>query len=299
MDYCVNFKKSIDDSRDYIFSNNDNIDLPDVLDYKTDLMPVRDQGSQGTCYAQSAACMKEWQEKRDYGFDEYFSPQFFYNNRFNKYDTDTTNDDGMYGRDVMKLLQYTGICKEAEYPYGKIEHRDNINKDLYITAKNHIIKSYGRIYTLDNLKKSLYLNGPCLIGVPVYNYTDQIWLKKPGDSFLGGHAMTIVGYNKEGFIIRNSWSEYWGNNGYAIYKYEDWGAHWEIWTTIDNISKKPDDEVNDDESDEVNDDESDEVNDDESDEVNDDESNEVNDDESNNESACSKCYKGLMKIFYL
>ena len=21
--------------------------------------------------------------------------------------------------------------------------------------------------------------------------------------------------------------------GYSIYKYEDWGAHWEIWTTID------------------------------------------------------------------
>ena len=36
---------------------------------------------QGTCFAQSAACMKEWQEKRDIGLNEYLSPQFFYNQR--------------------------------------------------------------------------------------------------------------------------------------------------------------------------------------------------------------------------
>ena len=55
-------------------------------------MPVRNQGIQGTCYAQSAACMKEWQEKHNYDNNEYFSPQFFYNLRSNKYDDDQNND---------------------------------------------------------------------------------------------------------------------------------------------------------------------------------------------------------------
>ena len=36
--------------------------------------------------------MKEWQEKRDYGLDEYLSPQFFYNNRPNLYDDNNKND---------------------------------------------------------------------------------------------------------------------------------------------------------------------------------------------------------------
>ena len=85
------------------------LDFEETLDLRKDLQPIRDQGSQGTCYAQSAACAKEWQEKKDYNLDEHLSPQFFYNNRFNKYDIDNT-DDGMFGRDVMKLLCNVGIC---------------------------------------------------------------------------------------------------------------------------------------------------------------------------------------------
>jgi len=46
-----------------------------------------------------------------------------------------------------------------------------------------------------------------------------------------------------GLLIENSETNYipysngigsgWGNNGYCIYKYDDWGSHWEIWTTVD------------------------------------------------------------------
>ena len=64
---------------------------------------------QGTCYAQSAACIKEWQEYRDYGFKGQFLSQFFYNNRENIYDDNENNDNGMYSRDVMKLLTTMGI----------------------------------------------------------------------------------------------------------------------------------------------------------------------------------------------
>ena len=30
-----------------------------------------------------------------------------------------------------------------------------------------------------------------------------------------GHAVTIVGYTSDRFIIRNSWGEGWGDNGFA------------------------------------------------------------------------------------
>lgn len=38
--------------------------------------------------------------------------------------------------------------------------------------------------------------------------------------FDGGHAVTVVGYNKEGFIIKNSWGKAWGEKGYAVVSYD-------------------------------------------------------------------------------
>ena len=138
MEYKLNLTPSPQDNRDFVFKTQDitysNINFPEELDLRDELMPVRDQGSQGTCYAQSAAsCMKEWQEKHHYGFNEYLSPQFFYNLRPNNYDSNPNNDDGMFGRDVMKLLKNYGICPEKMYPYGLIQHKDRIPMKTYLS----------------------------------------------------------------------------------------------------------------------------------------------------------------------
>ncbi len=242
MDFIVNFKKSPIDYRDFIFlSEKLQIQSPKVLDLRSDLQPVRNQGSQGTCYAQSASCMKEWQEKKNYNNNEYFSPQFFYNLRSNKYDENKNNDYGMFGRDVMNILRTYGICKEVDYPYGLIQHKDEIDQELFDKAKVNIIQSYARIYNIDDLKLSLYINGPALIGFPVYNYGPEMWKQNEGENFKGGHAMTVVGYNNDGFIIRNSWGNSWCDNGYTCYKYEDWGCHWEVWSTVDKKDIFPED----------------------------------------------------------
>ena len=54
MEFKVLMKKSPEDDRDYIYTSNDN-NLPEECDLRCDLMPIRNQGSQGTCFAQSAA----------------------------------------------------------------------------------------------------------------------------------------------------------------------------------------------------------------------------------------------------
>jgi len=232
--YVVNVVRSPEDNRDWKAESIYKVkSLPKTFSLISDLQPIRNQGAQGTCAAQTAACMKEWQEKKDVNFNEYMSPQFFYNNRKNQ------NSEGMYGRDVMKVLNTIGICHENDYGYGKIESPSEINPSIFPKAKNYVISNYARVDTIQGLKKSLITNGPCYISVPVYNYSSTMWksnnIKGKQE---GGHAMTIVGYDKKGFIIRNSWGSNWGNKGYCTFPYEDWGMQWEIWTTIDEKSHK-------------------------------------------------------------
>src|SRR5262249_43422960 len=49
-------------------------------------------------------------------------------------------------------------------------------------------------------------------------------IQRKGDAD-GGHAIAIVGYCREGFIIQNSWGKGWGAGGFALLPYEDFLIH--------------------------------------------------------------------------
>lgn len=40
-----------------------------------------------------------------------------------------------------------------------------------------------------------------------------------------GHAIAIVGYTRNGFVVQNSWGESWGSRGFALLPYEDFMMH--------------------------------------------------------------------------
>lgn len=228
--YSTGALRSTNDSRDWIAESIHprNLDLPLTLDLRKDLQPIRDQGKQGSCVAFSASAMKEWQERKELGLERYMSPQFIYNNRENQ------DSEGMFGRDLMKILTEVGCCLESDYYYGTIEAREKINTEVYEKAKPFKISGYAQIQTIEGLKRALYKNGPCVILFPVYNHGATMWMQsEPKQSSTGGHAMCVVGYTEKAFIIRNSWGDDWNNNGYCEYPFEQFGAHWEIWTTID------------------------------------------------------------------
>lgn len=226
--YKFNLEKSPLDIRDYMLESiyPESVVLPEVWDLRPQLRQVRDQGTQGTCSAQTASCMKEWQESADVEFDKYMSPQFIYNLRPNQ------GSEGMYPRDTMEILRKIGSVPENLYPYGT---NKKISESLLHTASNYVIEGYAQIGTVDSLKKALFANGPCYIAFPVYNANKMEFWKQdfPNQPMLGGHAVTVVGYLKDKFIIRNSWSIAWGDNGYTYLSFADWGLQWECWTTID------------------------------------------------------------------
>jgi len=198
--------------------------LPAVLDLRSQLRPVKDQGKSDTCAGQTAACIKEYQEFHDTSVSADFSPQYVYNSRVNKPEA------GMYGRDVMRIMHELGVATGTAYPFGSTQDPAD---DVIALAKDYRVKEYARVQTIDGAKEALVQDGPLYISFPVFNNGPTMWKPRPNETQRGGHAMTVVGYNAKGFIIRNSWGDKWGDGGHCIYPYEDFGAHWEIWATVD------------------------------------------------------------------
>ena len=210
-----------------------------------------------TCSANSTACIKEYQAFVKNNYNNTFSPDYIYLNRSNQ----TT--DGMYLSNAMFILKNKGACPSSNFPNG-ITTLANIPASSDIAAAQYKINNYSSIYqktntvdpnpssTIDQIKSALYLHGPCLIAFMIYNYNGiynpstglydgRIWASEsPSQSSLGGHCMTIVGYDAvKGFMIRNSWGPTWNGNGHAWLPYNDLGSvnePFEIWTTTDLFS---------------------------------------------------------------
>lgn len=70
---------------------------------------------------------------------------------------------------------------------------------------------------------------PIVFGFTVYDSfesnevarTGVVPLPAPSESVLGGHAVVAVGYDDAGqcFIVRNSWGDGWGMQGYCTMPY--------------------------------------------------------------------------------
>jgi len=228
LNYKFNLQRSPIDARDFMLESiyPIQVDLPLEWDLRPNMQPIRDQGREGSCSAQTAAAMKEWQEKVDVGFNQYMSPQFIYNLRSD------LSTEGMTPRDTMQILNKIGIVPEKVFPYGTMTRPSDA---IISGASDYEIMGYSQINTLDSLKKALYANGPCYIAFPVYNPENMEFWKPDfqGQQMVGGHAVCLSGYLKDKFIIRNHWSAAWGDKGYTYYPFTEWGMHWECWTTID------------------------------------------------------------------
>lgn len=88
---------------------------------------------------------------------------------------------------------------------------------------NATISDYGSISGMAAMQKEIFNRGPIACGIdanPLRDYTTGI---AKGLSILQDHVISVVGWGKdpeEGmyWIVRNSWGEFWGENGYVKVK---------------------------------------------------------------------------------
>jgi len=83
---------------------------------------------------------------------------------------------------------------------------------------NATISEYGTVSGADAMAREIYARGPISCGIdanPTLKYTGGI-MSDPGEYV--DHVVSVVGWGSEGdkqyWIVRNSWGEYWGNMGF-------------------------------------------------------------------------------------
>jgi len=222
------------DERDFIFSSSLKI-FPVKVDHTSEMSPVKNQGSLGSCVAFSASALKEWQEikehlqeveggKRDYRQGKHydFSEQWIY---YMCKKIDGNSSEGTSFRSAMKVLSKIGVPAERAWPYNA-KAKGKPKRWAHLVSRWALIGEYRRIYGLEELKKAL-IESPVLIGIPL---TTEIFGKlvngvipypKNPDKLYGGHAVCAVGYDDEKQLIKfkNSWSKFWGDRGYGYLSY--------------------------------------------------------------------------------
>ena len=190
------------------FSLVKGLEVPESYSYEKYLPKVLNQGSEPICVPCSISAHLNWNKNVDDGDnkrDNHFDLHSIYNSRT------TLGNNGMTFKDALYFIRHKGV-----------------NCDLGNTK----IDSYALISGFEQLKQALLLNGPCVGALPVYGDMDKFWDKR-NDNFRGGHAISIVGYDKDGIIIRNSWGTSFGENGYIHMPENEMGSFYEMWTIID------------------------------------------------------------------
>jgi len=134
-------------------------------------------------------------------------------------------------RGAIKGWKNMGVCSEELWPYST-GNPGQLNIAKAREARSTILGAYYRLQTnLNDYHAALNETGAVYVSATVHsgwnNPEKKINKAKfatigQSSKLTGGHAFAIVGYDKNGFIVQNSWGSDWGTDGFAIWAYEDW-----------------------------------------------------------------------------
>jgi C1A family cysteine protease len=147
--------------------------------------------------------------------------------------TPLSDDSGCMIRDAVKCMAKYGLAPEAAWQYDTTLFDMNPPAEAMREASSHQILSYHRVPNITGIKAEIANWYPVIIGFTCYEslqspkaaQTGLIPIPGPGESTIGGHCITLAGYDDTipvgngqhgGFIFPQSWGRGWGKTlGFA------------------------------------------------------------------------------------
>jgi C1A family cysteine protease len=204
--------------------------LPPLVDLRPQCPKiVYDQGQLGSCTANAIAAALEFDRIKQNLPDFIPSRLFIYYNE-RAIEGTVDQDSGAQIRDGMQSVATQGACNEVEWPYVISQFAVKPPDNCYTDALKDKAALYSRLtQNLSQLKGCLASGYPFVFGFTVYEsfeseavaQTGIAPMPSAGEQVLGGHAVLAVGYDdgQQRFIVRNSWGDGWGMQGYFTLPY--------------------------------------------------------------------------------
>jgi len=210
-----NFKSSENNTEEEVMSFDAAVDIPAKVDWRDEgaVLPIKNQGHCGSCWAFAAVATLEEAHKISSGELTDLSEQQLVDCSY-RY-----GNQGCEGGWPLKALQYVrdnqGLDTEESYPYMTKMGYCYYNRK-YIGS---LIKQIYRTQTgsEDSLAMCLAMYGPVAVAVDateMMSYSGGIYNNIRCNPHNLNHAVTVVGYTPDSWIIKNSWSTHWGEQGY-------------------------------------------------------------------------------------
>lgn len=195
------------------------------VDYTADMLPVRDQGSEGSSTGFAVAAALEYQVRKSLGQPVRLSPRFVYNSAREREHTGA-QDAGATLADAVQVVKEKGVVADAVWPYvaGQYASRPPAGVD---GAKHYQATKTTRLSNLAEIRAAL-ANGPVVAGITIYQSFYQTKsdgvVPMPGsaENALGGYPICIVGYDDKKKLLKfeSSWGSAWGEHGYGYLSYD-------------------------------------------------------------------------------
>jgi hypothetical protein len=189
-------------------------------------VPVLDQGQEGACTGFGLATVANYllRQKRIHRAGEIVSAQMLFDmaKRYDEWKGE--NYDYSSARGAIKAWHKHGVCGESVWKKG---HHPAITERIAKDAASRPLGAYFRVNHKDLVAMHAALTevGIIYASSSVHAGWDNVGedgLIVPHDDAPDGHAFAIVGYDRRGFWIQNSWGTSWGRRGFGLITYDDW-----------------------------------------------------------------------------